>query len=129
MNDEITAKQSAAADRIANILVHIANEHSVRVLYPCETGSRAWDFASQDNDFDVRFIFARPVEEYLALNRMLPVRVAQLPAREVATRRNKHACGGRARRPRGWHTPLGRRLSLMTTKPQPQWGGACHSAH
>jgi hypothetical protein len=43
------------------------SEH-VRVLYACESGSRAWGFPSADSDFDVRFIFVRPREAYLRLN-------------------------------------------------------------
>ena len=46
-------------------------EHDVRVLYACESGSRGWGFASPDSDYDVRFIFVRPVREYL---RITPVR-------------------------------------------------------
>ena len=40
-------------------------ETGVRVLYACESGSRAWGFASQDSDWDVRFFFVWPQREYL----------------------------------------------------------------
>ena len=59
--------EQSTVERIVNTLDHIANEQSVELHYACETGSRAWGFASDDSDFDVRFIFVRPVEEYLAL--------------------------------------------------------------
>ena len=57
----------STVDRIADTLDRIANEQSVELHYACESGSRAWGFASDDSDFDVRFIFVRPVEEYLTL--------------------------------------------------------------
>lgn len=33
-----------------------------------ESGSRAWSFASADSDYDVRYIYIRPVEDYLRVN-------------------------------------------------------------
>lgn len=42
-------------------------EHGITFLYTCESGSRAWGFASPDSDYDVRFIYARPVESYLSI--------------------------------------------------------------
>ena len=39
----------------------------MRIIYAAESGSRAWGFASPDSDFDVRFIFVRPLEKYFSL--------------------------------------------------------------
>lgn len=54
-------------------LAAVEVEHDVRVLYACESGSRGWGFASPDSDYDVRFIFVRPVREYLRITPMRDV--------------------------------------------------------
>ena len=52
---------------IRNQLAEIETECGVRVLYACESGSRAWGFASADSDWDVRFFYVHPVEWYLTI--------------------------------------------------------------
>jgi len=42
-------------------------EHNVRVLYACESGSRAWGFASEDSDYDVRFVYVHESDWYLSV--------------------------------------------------------------
>ena len=43
-------------------------EHGVRILYACESGSRAWGFASPDSDFDVRFLYTHTEDWYMAFD-------------------------------------------------------------
>lgn len=45
----------------------VEEEHKVMILYACESGSRAWGFASQDSDYDVRFLYAHPTDWYLSI--------------------------------------------------------------
>ena len=49
-------------------LSKIEMDYQVKILYACESGSRAWGFASPDSDFDVRFIYRMDQKEYLRLN-------------------------------------------------------------
>lgn len=58
---------------ICSTLAEIEKQHNVKILYACESGSRAWGFPSPDSDFDVRYLYIRPLESYLKL----------FPARDV----------------------------------------------
>jgi predicted nucleotidyltransferase len=46
-------------------LERIERSEEACILYACESGSRAWGFASQDSDYDVRFLYLHPPEWYL----------------------------------------------------------------
>ena len=48
-------------------LALIEKRDGIRVLYACESGSRCWGFASPGSDYDVRFIYVRPMDDYLAV--------------------------------------------------------------
>ena len=50
-------------------LREIEEKEQVKILHCIESGSRAWGFASPDSDFDVRFIYVRPKEFYLRLDK------------------------------------------------------------
>jgi uncharacterized protein len=58
-------------ERIENELVAIEEADGVRIVYAVESGSRAWGFPSQDSDYDVRFLYVRPIDAYLSI---VPVR-------------------------------------------------------
>lgn len=78
-------------------LSQIEARENIRIIYACESGSRAWGFASPDckaetcysacktaesrpksvacldqtySDYDVRFIFIRPIEDYLRVEEL-----------------------------------------------------------
>jgi len=53
--------------RIESELDRIEREQDVRILLAVESGSRAWRFASPDSDYDVRFIYARRLDDYLSI--------------------------------------------------------------
>ena len=46
-------------------LMEIEHSEKCRILLAVESGSRAWGFPSPDSDYDVRFIYVRPIEHYL----------------------------------------------------------------
>jgi uncharacterized protein len=53
---------------ITQALAELEARHEVTVLYACESGSRAWGFASADSDYDVRFIYLHRPSWYLAID-------------------------------------------------------------
>ena len=59
--------------RILTELDELEKKEDVRILLAVESGSRAWGFASPDSDYDVRFIYVRPRESYLRLERQRDV--------------------------------------------------------
>ena len=61
---------NAIAQEIKAKLSQIEKRENIRILYVCESGSRAWGFESPDSDYDVRFIFVRPFEDYLRIKEL-----------------------------------------------------------
>ena len=59
---------AAISTEILHRLSRIEEEEGVHIFYACESGSRAWGFPSQDSDYDVRFLYTRPLEWYLSID-------------------------------------------------------------
>ena len=57
---------SVAVAKIDARLTDIRRDHGVTIPLAIESGSRAWGFPSPDSDYDCRFIFVRPVDDYLS---------------------------------------------------------------
>ena len=55
-------------ENIKNLLQKIELEKNIKILFACETGSRAWGFPSPDSDYDVRFIYMHNRDWYLSLS-------------------------------------------------------------
>jgi predicted nucleotidyltransferase len=54
-------------DLIRTLCQSIEKEKNIRILFAVENGSRAWRLSSADSDYDVRFVFVRPLEEYIQI--------------------------------------------------------------
>ena len=59
-NDEVSR-------RVREALAQVEVDCQVRVLFACESGSRAWGFASRDSDYDVRFLYVHRRDWYLSV--------------------------------------------------------------
>ncbi len=55
--------------KIRETLAEIIAEEDIKILFAIESGSRAWGFHSPDSDYDVRFVYVRPVEWHLQLGK------------------------------------------------------------
>ncbi|MEC2077180.1 nucleotidyltransferase domain-containing protein [Metabacillus fastidiosus] len=55
-------------ERIRQELNEIEKKFDVKILYACESGSRAWGFSSEDSDYDVRFIYIHKKDWYLSID-------------------------------------------------------------
>jgi len=48
-------------------ILSLEQNHNIKILYAVESGSRAWGFASSNNDCDVRFIYVYDYDWYLSI--------------------------------------------------------------
>lgn len=54
-------------NEILELLKNTEEREGVEILYACESGSRAWGFASPNSDYDIRFLYRHPQEHYLSI--------------------------------------------------------------
>jgi predicted nucleotidyltransferase len=66
-------------DYINSSLESIEKEQSCSILFACESGSRAWGFASPDSDFDVRFVYFKPIDWFLRIDSKIDSITEMLP--------------------------------------------------
>jgi len=55
--------------KIKEICEDLEKDENIKILFAIESGSRAWRFQSANSDYDVRFVFVRPLNEYIKLNK------------------------------------------------------------
>ena len=60
--------EPAVRREILRRLKAIETDQAVTILYACESGSRAWGFASPDSDYDVRFLYVHDLDRYLSFD-------------------------------------------------------------
>ncbi len=70
-------------DAITHQLHQIERDANVRILYACESGSRAWGFPSVDSDYDVRFLYVHPQAWYLSIDLENKADVIEVPVSGV----------------------------------------------
>ena len=65
---------------IQQVLKQLETDYNIKVLYACESGSRAWGFPSKDSDYDVRFIYIHNKDWYLSIDQKRDV--IEIPIRD-----------------------------------------------
>ena len=51
----------------------LEEKNGIKIIFAVETGSRAWRMESKDSDYDVRFVYYRPINDYLKINKLRDV--------------------------------------------------------
>ncbi|MBI0580316.1 nucleotidyltransferase domain-containing protein [Neobacillus cucumis] len=67
-------------EHIQEVLKTLELDYDIKVLYACESGSRAWGFPSKDSDYDVRFIYIHQKNWYLSIDHERDV--IEVPSRD-----------------------------------------------
>ncbi|MGP7817431.1 nucleotidyltransferase domain-containing protein [Niallia sp. 01092] len=67
-------------EHIQQVMKQLEIDYDIKVLYACESGSRAWGFPSKDSDYDVRFIYVHKKNWYLSIDHKRDV--IEVPSRD-----------------------------------------------
>ncbi|WP_201714729.1 nucleotidyltransferase domain-containing protein [Rossellomorea arthrocnemi] len=67
-------------EHITEVIKQIELDNDIKILFACESGSRAWGFPSKDSDYDVRFIYIHKPNWYLSIDQKRDV--IEIPARD-----------------------------------------------
>ena len=54
--------------KIIEHLKRIEEEKKIKILFAVESGSRAWGMASEDSDYDIRFVYYYPANRYIEID-------------------------------------------------------------
>src|SRR3989344_4920872 len=54
--------------QVLDAIKEIEKKHKVKILWAIESGSRAWRFASQDSDYDIRCMHIGNLDGYIGLD-------------------------------------------------------------
>lgn len=77
-------------EQIKKFLEDIEKEKKVKILFAVESGSRAWGMESKNSDYDVRFVYFRPAQEYVSVSE--PVKVIQRSFNKEGERVSSEGC-------------------------------------
>jgi predicted nucleotidyltransferase len=61
-------KQMIPMSAVREYLAKIELAYGVKILFAVESGSRAWGMHSEDSDYDVRFVYTRPLAWYVSIH-------------------------------------------------------------
>lgn len=61
--------EKSTIKKIKNICKNLEKKNKIKILFAVENGSRAWRFHSKDSDYDLRFVFVRPLKDYIQINK------------------------------------------------------------
>ena len=66
-------------EEIKKELARIEEKSNIKILLAVESGSRAWEFASTDSDWDVRYIYIHRLDWYLKIDDLKDSQEEMLP--------------------------------------------------